>query len=244
MSLSALIKPAIGLGSALLGGIGGAGKQGAQKMTSTNTTTGSAHDVATTNQLQHIIENPLFSQFREGLLPEYAKELHNAQAPVFGQAQIADYMQNVNKLGKAATDSLTSGLARRGALNSGALVSGLGDIDRGIMSNKTSFLAQLPFQEAQAHADRVNPLLNMGINWAGRVPTDTQLTGTNVDDKTFNQSSVTNGMTEMQGPSMWRGLAGNLADGMLAGGGGYGPFASLSKIGWGKNQGGTPGNVY
>lgn len=75
---------------------------------------------------------------------------NQAQLPVYGQTQIAGYLNNLNQLTQGASNQLSQGLASRGALNSGALGAGLGNLQMNRLNNATNFTQQIPFLNQQA----------------------------------------------------------------------------------------------
>jgi len=84
-----------------------------------------------------------------------------AQQPVYGQPQIAQYMDQLNQLYKGGENSLSQGLAGRGVLNSGSLTSGLGNLQTSRLGNATGFMAQLPFQNRQAQLSGLGSSLGL-----------------------------------------------------------------------------------
>jgi hypothetical protein len=100
---------------------------------------------------------------------------------------------------------------------------GMTDIQMGKMGNAAQFFSQLPFQEEQARSQRVNTLLGMGTQWAGRAPISTVTTGSSTrkgTEKTQGTSNTTGNATE-KGPGFLSNFASNLG-GLTAPGSTYG----------------------
>jgi hypothetical protein len=152
---------ALGVGGAALGALGSSGKQGSNTTSST---------IAQT-------EDPAFAQYRQALMPLLTSELSQAQQPVFGDAQKTSFMTNLNNLAQSSMNALRSNMARFGGLSSGRYGAGLTNIQLGKLGQSANFFSQLPFMEAQARAERVQPLLNTALSWVGRPPTSTTTTG-------------------------------------------------------------------
>ena len=214
---TALIGPAIGLAGSLLGGIGGSGGKSTNQ---TSNTTSNVNQNTTGSQSgeswQKAFESPYFSQFRESLAPMFQAEYAKTQKPIFGQAQQASFMGNLNDIANSASESLKQSLARSGALNSGRFAGGLEGIERQRMNQQANYFANLPMQEEMARRQSAQGLLGLGMNWAGKAPTDIQ----NLSNMFSNQSmtgqenkSMTGNMQE-SGPSWWQGALGNVG-GML-----------------------------
>lgn len=157
-----------------MGGIGAGGKQGSVNYN----TSGIQSQNQTTNQSVKNVEPDYFSQFRQGLMGQYGSELNKAQnESIYGPAQKAQYISGQNDLASAASEAAKAGLARMGRLNSGAADEAAGNIEYQKFGNISNFYSQLPFMEQQARNTRVDSLMGMGANWAGRAPVDQNITG-------------------------------------------------------------------
>lgn len=139
-----------------------------------------------------------------------------AQQPVFGQAQTASYLQNLNQLANNSTQSLASNLASKGIEDSGALSQGATDIQTGKVANESGFLSQLPFQNTQAMLANEEGAMGAAGAAASRVPIGSTSTGV-----TSGQSSSTGSSDTQSNPGL-AGLVSSLAGlgaGSLLGGG-------------------------
>lgn len=191
------ILPAIGIGGAVASAFGSGGKQ------RQSTDSRSTQNVDLTNT-QIETENPEIGGFRSGLLRGFEGLVNEARKPVFGHAQQASFLENLNELTDSAMSRLGSTLGARGAGRSGGADAAFGDIERGRASEAIKFFRDLPFAESEARFNRLTPLLTGGLNFAGRGPT--QLTTTQRGTTT----GTTTGNQTVQGPGFGRSLLGNL----------------------------------
>jgi hypothetical protein len=256
---STLMSGALGVGGAALGAFGESGKQGSQKFTgqedSTTDTTQTTNfnkqtdfdreDLTESEQNQfsegvdinEATEDPYSAQFRRSLYPQVAGEINRAKQPVYGTAQKAAVLSDLNDLTESGATGLRQALAATGGLDSGSLAAGLGDLETGRLKQAASFYSQLPFQEEQARSARMNPLLNLATQFAGRAPVGninirsgkvgqtgkTKGTQTGSQTETGQQTSVgqqntkgtKSGEQTQEGPGFLKGMAGGL--GGLAG---------------------------
>ena len=229
-----------GIGSilgALLGAYGSSGTQGktlqdlleeySKTGTSNTSTSGTTTGAGTTTGLQQMLENPAFAQFRTNLIPLLSQQLNKAQQPIYGDAQKAQLMNQLNGLAGDAATSLRQSLSRSGGLDSGLLSQGLTDIGTQRFGQLSNFFSQLPFAESEAQAARMNPLLQMATGWVGAAPLSTATSGTTSSTGTTTGSESTTvsesgtskktGTTTEQGPSFGKQLASDF--GSLLGGG-------------------------
>jgi hypothetical protein len=262
MPIAAAIPLITSVGGAALSAFGGSGNQGGQKTnniqdltehgtTHTNQTqTSTGHQTSTSNlsdtQQQQTaganinVEDPLATLFRYGQFANLNNEIKRAQdKPIFGDAQKAGFLNQLNDMSDLSMKSLSGNLAKHGALNSGAFAQGASDLEMNRYGQMSNFFAQLPFQEEAARAARLNPLLGLGAQMAGHGPvsqftsgsmsgtrnasqtgevnTDstTNLTGDTTTDK---QTHGTNqGTTTAQGPGFIKGLFDNIGGGLASG---------------------------
>lgn len=114
-----------------------------------------------------------------------------AAQPVFGQAQQASYLQNLNDLANQSTAKLSSTLASKGISNSGAMAQGATDIQTQRLASESGFLSQLPFQETQAHLANEEGALGAGLAAAKSVPYGQTATGTSSGLSNSNSNSTT-----------------------------------------------------
>jgi hypothetical protein len=199
--LGASFIPGVGpLASAAIGAIGGGGKQGSQNYNSTQESTQNTNQTNSIDQTQTAIEDPAFAQFRQSLIPMMGQEMRKANQPIYGDSQKAKYLGDLNDLAQASMSSIKSSLGARGALDSGAFSQAATDVESKRFGQAADFFGQLPFQEEQARSQRMNSLMGMATNWAGRAPISTQTTGTNNITGTSTTKGNTNGTQTQQGP--------------------------------------------
>jgi hypothetical protein len=225
------IAPVVGaLGSSLLGGLFGSGKSKQQQnQTTTSHTTGEQTSDQTAQGYTQQTEPDYMSQFRQMLLPQFGQLMQRAQQPVFGNPQIAQFMQQSNQAGEGAINSLSQNLARRGVLDSGAFASGIGDIQRGNVANQTGFLSQLPFLNNQAYMSNVGGLLGQGMNFAGRGPIGQFNFGNTTGRQTMSEDKTTTGNAQQtqQGAPWWQQMMDPLSKFIGAGAAGRGPLQDI-----------------
>lgn len=228
--------PAIaGILGSLLGALGGSGKQGNQTtdQSSTSASTTTSKQTGQSTGYNQASENPLFAQFRSGLIPQFNQEMQRAQRPIYGDAQKAGFMNQLNDLTSGAMESMKGQLAGSGALSSGRFSTGMSDIMGSRLSQASQFYGQLPFQEEQARAGRVGNLLGAGMNWTGKAPISNAYGTTASQDTTSttaNAGAGTSNTTNYGAPFLTN-LASNL-------GGSIPGWLPGLLDGWGKKQGG------
>ncbi len=215
-TLAKLGGAALGLGGSALGALGAGGKQGGSLqdlLDIINQTTKSTGTESSTN-FQEALENPAFAAFREQLIPSVMGEIRKAGQPVYGEAQKAAFMNQLNDLAAASMQKLQSNLAGVGGLNSGRFGAGGANIELGKLGELSKFFSQLPVIEAQARSERMNPLLSLATGWAGRAPLSYKTTGDRTFDSTSEMTgeSKRTGTTAMTGPSFGRSFASGLSD--------------------------------
>lgn len=188
------------VGGAALGAVGRSGKQGGQTQTGHAVTTRDLTDTVSQREL------PEIGAFRNTLFPAFGQALADAQAPLFSENAQAAFLGRLNDTSNKAIDAITSNLARRGALNSGALGSAFTDVELSRNRDITDFLTQLPILERETRFNQTLPLLNLGLQFAGRGPVETtqRSTGSSTTDQEGNVS--------VQGPGFLRALAGEGSD--------------------------------
>jgi hypothetical protein len=135
--------------------------------TGTNTQTG----------LSTAIQDPLATNFREGLYGQYNNAINQAQVPVYGQGFVANATGQANTQAQNSTDALKQTLAGSGGLDSGALAAGASGIQQSKDANLTSLNASIPALNEQAKAAQLQPLLSSASGLAGQAPISTATSG-------------------------------------------------------------------
>jgi hypothetical protein len=251
--------PGVGpIASSLIGGIGGAaadaygrsGKQGQQRSSSTTNTNQTETGRSTSSQEtggsyrneQQAIEDPLMSMFRQSVIGGLSDATSRAREPIYGDREKASFLNDLNDLAGGATSALRGQLAGRGALDSGQLEQGAGQIQNQRLSEAVKYFSQIPALNRQYSDQNEQNLLGLSANLAGRAPISTIQSGTSQQSSTGQQdfnstrqgTSETDGLQEMFGPSFGKGLLNNL------GGLGGALFGNALAGGFGGRQTGNP----
>ena len=215
---------AAGDAASALGGSGKAGPTNQAKSVSSGTNVGSQTGTSTPNL------NPLMGGFQSSLVPALSDLYAKAQAPVYGQTQIAQVANNGDAATKAASGALSSNLARRGVLNSGAEAAGQTALQSANTANTVGFENQIPLLNYQNEMQQTGNVLGLAEGLTGKA------LSTNVGSGTSNtMTGGTNSMTA-SGPAFSSSMLNSLGGGLsgLSGGG---------KGGGGKSSGGAPGTA-
>lgn len=191
------------------------------KQTTTNTNTATNSNTTTPNL------NPLAqNEYSSVLFPQANALIANANKPVYGDAQKADVLNNLNDLANASAKHLNSTLAATGQLNSGQDVVGQSNIEQQRMGQLSNFYTNLPAMEQQAHQQNMLQALGFGAGLTGQLPVGQ----TNIGDQSASGQTVTSsnpglgglvgGLLGGVGSALTGGLTGGL--GSMASGGGFG----------------------
>lgn len=127
----------------------------------------------------------------------------DAQSPLFSENAKAAFLSNINDQSGNAVNAISQNLARRGALNSGALGSAFTDVELSRNRDITDFLTQLPLLERNAKFNALTPLLQLGLGFAGTGPQDVTSTRTG----TTTSDTQSTGNVNVNGPGFLRSLA-------------------------------------
>lgn len=218
------VGPALSAGIGAIGGAAGdawanSGNQGGTSFNQTQTMNQNMNydGTETIDQFNEAVEDPQFKQMRNGLIPTMQNMIQQGQAPIYGDAQKAKYLSDLNDLADSSMRSLQGGMSRLGRTNSGAGGQALQNIEGERFGKAADFFGQLPFMESQAKNERMLGLMGLATNWAGRSPISQKLTGTNTKkgSQTTTGTTTTEGQQTQQGGGFWKNLAGNM--GGLAG---------------------------
>ena len=116
------------------------------------------------------IEDPRFSAFRQGLLPQFNQELNRVQRPIFGDAEKAGALQDINAQFAGIGDRINQQGAARGQLGSGLMPQLDLQAQLAGAGSRASFLGSLPMLEEQNRRQATAGLLGQGMQFAGRAP--------------------------------------------------------------------------
>ena len=260
---SGLGKGLLGLGGAALGAAGGSGQQ--QKTQGTTQTTGQSQTTGqqnfNTSQTGQTAtqyggtstptQSPEMTKLRNSLAQTISGQIQNANVPVYGQAQLAQFLNQQNDSLSSALAGAKEQLAGGGQLNSGALSNAVTGLNVGRLGNIANYQMETPLANRMAQSQLINPLLAQGGALAASAPTGyttsgqttgqtaQQGTGQQTSQQNTNYSQMLQQMSQLFGPSFGSGLMSNLGGLFGAGGMGYGPFAGLG--GGGQQQNPTGG---
>lgn len=222
--MPAAAMPLIGAGVSALGGLFG-GSKPKQEQQSTQTTSGTTTQQqsaeGSSEQQRQYNENPIYNQGREQLLKNLFAEITKAQQPVYGNAQAAKFMADLNELTGAATNKLKSTLAGSGGLNNGRFAGGVAGLEANRIKELSGFLSQLPLLNEQARQKQTNSLMGLGAQWLGLGPVDETVSGNTRSNSnaTMTENRTTTGNTVSSGND-GRGGVGGLLSGLADFGGG------------------------
>lgn len=157
----------------------------------TNNQTGSnaTQSTNTSSGLSKAIQDPLATNFRNGLFASYDSAINHANTPIYGTGFLAGQEGQNALAAQQSSDSLKQKLAASGMLDSGQLTAGETGIQNNLDNTNAQLRANLPAMEAQAQAARLQPLLSGAGSLAGQAPISTETTGQQIGDQT-SQSSL------------------------------------------------------
>lgn len=180
------------------------------------------------------VQLPWVAQMQQGMAPQYQSLIAEANKPVYGDAQKASYMENLNDLANSATSHLSSTLAGSGQLNSGQFGKQAMGIEQQKFGQESNFFSQLPAMERQAHMQNMLGVLGAANGFATSAPTGSISTGsssgtsdsTSVEKSSPGLSGLVGGLMGMAMGPMMGGLGGGIAGGLNGMFGGSGSFGS------------------
>ena len=117
------------------------------------------------------------SLFQQNLQPQYQNLINQAQQPVYGQAQEAGQLNNLNSLANNSMNQLSNTFASKGILNSGATANALSGVEQGKDSSMANYLAQIPQLNQQAEQTNTQNALNSASGWIGKPAVGATTTG-------------------------------------------------------------------
>jgi len=164
------------------------------------------------------------AQLQSSLAPHYASLVQEANQPVYGDAQKAGVLNNLNDLANASIKHLSSTLAGHGQLDSGQFTQGAQGIEQQRYGQASQFFSQLPAMERQAHMSNMMAALNGANAYASSVPMGQTSSGSSTSDSTQTSTPGLAGLVGAIGGMALSGLTGGLSGGLagMAGGGGFG----------------------
>lgn len=177
---------------ALVGGILSSlmGQQGNQSGTSNTNSTGSQSSSQQGQSTSTPNEDPIFTFFRQSILPAIAQQYSEAQKPVYGDAQTSQYTQQANDVYNKAMQGVNDSAARRGTLNSGSTDAAATSLAQGRAGNISNYFAQIPFLNQQAQWGKTQDLLGLATNFLGRSPLGQTTTSDQSGQSQFQQNQT------------------------------------------------------
>lgn len=169
----------------LLGGFGS--ENGSSQSSGSQNSTGSSNSSSTSNGSTTPTEDPMFSMFRQSLLPAIAGQFAKAQQPVYGNAQIGQIANAANNNANAAVQGQNAADARSGRFNSGVSSANAAATKAGATGAVTGFESQIPFLNQQAQQNSTNNLLGLATNFLGRAPLGQTTSNSSTGNNTFQQ---------------------------------------------------------
>ncbi len=196
---------ALSIGGSLLGALGNRG--GGQQTTDTNRT--SSGNRSSQNFTQGT-EDPILAGFRELFLGGLAGGLKTAQQPVFGEAQQAGFLEQLNDITNNSFQQIKQKFGASGGLGSGAEEQLTRDVAFNKAGQQVDFFRDLPFQEQQAQLSQILPFLQTGLGFVGSGPTGQFSSGSEQFTGTENSRST----TQLPQQSLFSSLLGGLGGGL------------------------------
>jgi hypothetical protein len=141
-------------------------------------------------------ENPIFSSFRQSLLPAISAQYAAAQQPVYGNAQIAQVANQGNQATQAAQQANKAAAARSGTLNAGNTQANNASLQQGNVANTTNFENQIPMLNQQAKFNNTQSLLGMATNFLGQSPIGQTTTSANQGSNSSVQTGTNTGSSQ------------------------------------------------
>ena len=185
------------------------------------------------------IEDPLDYLFRQSLYGGLAKEFGKANKPLFGEAEKAGFLSDLNDLAGSSLTAIKGGLSGRGLLGSGFLDRAATDVETNRLSQYGAFLRDVPRLNNESRMKNVTSLLGLGGQFGALAPRGQFTSGSASQSGSQNQQSSGSrtttgnmtGNTVQQGPSN---VMGNIGGALGAfGAQGYGDAWDAINEKWG-----------
>jgi len=178
-----------------MGFLGGSGKQGGTLSFQNMFGSQSGDSTSTTG-----FTDPLMKQFQQSLIPQIQQGITLAQQPVYGQAQVASNLQNLNQLANSSIKQLQSNLARTGGLQGGGNAQGVSDILQNKNNQAAQFAQNVPMMNRQATMAALPSMFGAATSLMSQGP---RTQSTQFDNT---QSQQTSGNQQQYGAPWWKNL--------------------------------------
>jgi len=130
---------------------------------------------------------------------DLTKALNQVNQPVYGSAQQAQVLNNLNNLANSSISNLQANLARTGGLQSGQLGQGITNIDIAKMGSAANFEEQIPLLNYNAMLQGMGVIGGLGNQFMGVAP-KTQTT--NQYEQKYGSNTGTGYQQTTQNPSI------------------------------------------
>jgi hypothetical protein len=166
------------------------------------------------------VEDPMFTAFRQAILPQLAKQYQQAGTPLYGAPEKAAFLGTQNKLFNSGVQNTAAAMAARGGLQSGLMDSAVQNLAANRANNASSFFSQIPAMNRQYSDTRTGNLLNLATNFLGKSPLGQ--TSQSSQTGTSTSTGASQGTNTQYGPDFMSSFMNSLGGliPMLAGGGG------------------------
>jgi len=125
------------------------------------------------------------TDFRNSLYPQISALIAQAGKPLYGNAEQAQFTNNLNRSTNANLNTLASQLAARtGSVNSGAFAGGVQNLLNQRGQAQAGYAMQVPMLNQQARMQNLGGALGLATNFAGRAPVGNVSSGTSQSTQT------------------------------------------------------------
>ena len=116
-----------------------------------------------------------YNNFLQSLVPQYQQQMSQAQTPLLGPQQQAQFQQGVNQNYNQQSQQLQSQLAKSGALDSGRAATQQTQLGLGKLGQINQYNASVPVQNATFSQQYGNQLLGQGMNFKASIRNNPRL---------------------------------------------------------------------
>jgi hypothetical protein len=167
---------------------------------------GNSYGASTANGLTSTTpdENPIFSSFRQSILPAISAQYAAAQKPLYGQAQVGQLANQANQNTAQANAATKAQAARSGTLNAGNTAANMNANQQANTAQVTNFENQIPALNQQNAFNQTQSLLGLASNFLGQSPIGSTVASSNTGMSTnTNASTNTSSSNQNKNPSLF-----------------------------------------
>ena len=190
------------------------------------------------------VQLPWVAQMQQQNAIQAQNQYAQAQQPVYGDAQKAQFLQNQNQQEQQGQKALASQLASHGIQDSGATAAGLTSLEGGRQANIANYEAQVPLANRQARQAQESQALGLEMGAAAAPPTGNISTSSSTGstsqqgDQTTTQTPGLAGLLTTLGGAAISGLTGGMGGGaglggLMGGSGGKGGAGAPQQMAFG-----------